>query len=277
MNPRATYYAEAWGCRYRPSGDATRGPETVDYVLKSASDLEKIGPLDGTQGPFAEQLRALSLIADGLGGEAPFIQTVFSPLAVIGRLANGDLAAVRSYMESAPQALHAALRAVTETLARYSAACLEAGASGFFFATQMANTDILTAAEHEQFGVHYDLKVLEFLAGKSQVTMLHVCKENLLFDQVADYPVDVINWADRTSGTTLAEARRMTRTTIAGGLSLERLSNGTEEEEVAEARDAIAQAGRRGFILAPACVVRGPSPDANLAAARRAVGETTLS
>jgi uroporphyrinogen decarboxylase len=35
VNPRATYYAEAWGCRYRPSGDASRGPETVNFVLRS--------------------------------------------------------------------------------------------------------------------------------------------------------------------------------------------------------------------------------------------------
>jgi len=37
------------------------------------------------------------------------------------------------------------------------------------------------------------------------------------------------------------------------------------------ARRAIAEPGRRGFILAPDCVIQGPSPDANLAAARQAV------
>jgi hypothetical protein len=45
---------------------------------------------------------------------------------------------------------------------------------------------------------------------------------------------------------------------------------------VAEARQSIAKAGRVGFILAPDCVVRGPSPDTNLAAARRAVDETII-
>jgi hypothetical protein len=41
-------------------------------------------------------------------------------------------------------------------------------------------------------------------------------------------------------------------------------------------RDAVAQAGRKGFILAPACVIKGPSPDANLMAARKAIEETSV-
>ena len=92
-----------------------------------------------------------------------------------------------------------------------------------------------------------------------------------MFDQVADYPVHVINWAAHTSGTTLADARQLTDHALAGGLSLETLLRGTADDVIAQARAAIAEAGPRGFILAPDCVVRGPSPDANLAAARRAV------
>ena len=43
---------------------------------------------------------------------------------------------------------------------------------------------------------------------------------------------------------------------------------------MAELREAMAQSGRKGFILAPACVIRAGTPAANLAAARRAVEET---
>ena len=65
----------------------------------------------------------------------------------------------------------------------------------------------------------------------------------------------------------------MTDKPLAGGLSLEVLLNGTEEDVQNQVRDAIAQTGPRGFILAPDCVIKGPTPDANLAAARRAVEE----
>jgi uroporphyrinogen-III decarboxylase len=67
----------------------------------------------------------------------------------------------------------------------------------------------------------------------------------------------------------------MTDRPLAGGLSLEVLLNGTEDDIRNQVRDAISQAGPRGFILAPDCVIHGPTPDANLAAARRAVEESS--
>ena len=97
-----------------------------------------------------------------------------------------------------------------------------------------------------------------------------------MFDLVCGYPVDVFNWAAQTSGTSLSDACQMTDRTLAGGLSLNTLLHGSEEDVLAEARGAIKQAGRKGFILAPDCVIQGPSPDANLAAARQAVEETRI-
>ena len=73
---------------------------------------------------------------------------------------------------------------------------------------------------------------------------------------------------------TLAQARQMTSTPLAAGLCLDLLLNGTEDEVIAQVRDAIAQAGPRGFVLAPDCVIKGSTPDANLAAARSAAGES---
>lgn len=269
VNPRATYYAEAWGCIYSPSGDATRGPETVDCILKSAPDLESIRPLDGRQGPFAEQLQALRLIGDGLGGEAPFIQTVFSPLAVIGRLANGDLAAVRGYMEEAPQALDAALRAVAETLARYAASCLEAGASGIFFATvDWATYDNATPEQYDEFARPYDLQVLEAVRD-AEFNVLHVCRQNNMLDRLWDYPVHTFNWASTQRGNlSLGEALEKTDKAVMGGIS-ERttLLEGTPEQVAAEVRGALAQTGGRRHLLAPGCSVGPQAPVSNLRAA----------
>jgi len=58
---------------------------------------------------------------------------------------------------------------------------------------------------------------------------------------------------------------------LSGGLTLDVLLNGTEQEVHDMARRAVAEAGRRGFVLVLYCVIQGHSPDANLAAARRAV------
>jgi uroporphyrinogen decarboxylase len=272
VNPRATYYAEAWGCRYRPSGSATRAPEVVDFVLKSAADLASIKAIDIGQGPFAEQLEALRLIGRGLAGEAPFIQTVFSPLAVVGRLANGDLEAVRRYMREAPQALHSALAAVADSLAAYGRACLEVGASGIFFATVDWGTyDNATAEQYQEFGRPYDLRVLEAVQG-AEMNVLHVCRPRNMFDLLADYPVHAINWAAGEPGNpTLKEGLARSEHAVMGGVSVATVAQGTPDRVASEVRQALSETGGRRFLLAPGCSIPPETPEANLLAAKGAL------
>lgn len=272
VNPRATYYAEAWGCCYQPSGDAARGPETVNFVLKSASDLEKIRPVDAGREPFAQQLEALRLIGRGLDGEAPFMQTVFSPLAVIGRIANSDLEAVRGYMREAPQALHGALGAVADTLAAYGRACLEAGASGIFFATvEWGTYDNTTAEQYLEFGRPYDLRMLEAVQGAA-MNVLHVCRPRNMFDLLADYPVHAINWAVGEAGNPgLKQALDRTQRAVMGGVSVSTVAQGTPDDVAKEVRQALSETAGQRFLLAPSCSIPPETPEANLHAVRSAV------
>jgi uroporphyrinogen decarboxylase len=244
----------------------------VDFVLKSAADLERIKPLDISGGPFAEQLEALRLIGRALGGEAPFIQTVFSPLAVVGRLANSDLEAVHGYMREASQALHGALAAVADTLAAYGRACLEAGASGIFFATvDWATYDNATAEQYREFGRPYDLRVLEAVQG-AEMNVLHVCRPRNMFDLLADYPVHAINWAAGEPGNpTLKEGLARSERAVMGGVSVATVAQGTPDRVAAEARQALSETGGRRFLLAPGCSILPQTPEANLLAVKGAL------
>ena len=267
VNPRATYYAEAWGCRYQPSGDAARGPETVDTVLKSAADLEKIKPVDVGQGPFAEQLEALRLIGRGLGGEAPFIQTVFSPLAVTSRLA-GSHEPIRQYMEEAPQDLEAALAVISETLAAYARACLEAGADGIFFASvEWGSRNYISAEQYSRFGRPFDLRVLEAVRGAS-FNLLHVCRNNNMLTDLLDYPVHAFHWATTGAGNpSLTDILGRTDKAVMGGVTHDSTILSSRPEDVAaEARSAIEATLGRRFLLAPGCSIAPTTPEANLRA-----------
>ena len=266
VNPRATYYAEAWGCRYKPSGDATRGPETVDFVLKSAADLARIKPVDIGQGPFAEQLEALRLIGRELSAEAPFIQTIFSPLAVVGRVANGDREAVRRYMGEAPQALHGALDAIAGTLAAYGKAC------GIFFATvEWGTYDNATAEQYQEFGRPYDLRVLEAVQD-AEMNVLHVCRPRNMFDLLADYPVHAFNWAASEPGNpSLKEALARSERAVMGGVAVTTMAQGTPDGVASEVRQALVETGGRRFLLAPGCSIPPETPEANLRAVRGAL------
>lgn len=268
VNPRATYYTEAWGCRYRPSGDPAQGPEVERWVLHEASDLEKVRPVDVQTGAFGEQLEALRLIHDGLRGEAPFAQTVFSPLSVVGRLANGREAAQR-WMSEAPDALHAALAAVTETLAAYARACLEAGADGIFFATtEWGTRDVCSKEEYDMFGRPYDLRVLEAVQG-APFNVLHVCRPNNMLYDLLDYPVAAVNWAVHAPGNaTLAEVLAKTEKAVMGGIDERHaLLSGSPDEVRAQAQEALRQTGGKRFLLAPGCSISPQTPPENLRAA----------
>lgn len=265
VNPRATYYAEAWGAQFTPSGDPLQGPAVRDYPLKSAADLRPIEPLDPQSGPFGEQLDALHRIAKLLGNETPFIQTVFNPITVIGRLANTNVAQVRQWMQEAPDLLHAALSAVAETLAGYARAALEVGAAGIFFATvEWATRNAVTPEEYTTFARPYDLKVLAAVQA-AEFNVLHVCRENNLLLDLLDYPVHAFNWAE-TSPTNPRFTGVLPRTTkaVLGGLDQQTLCNGRPEEIVAQLEEALRQTEGRRYLVGPGCSIPPNTPEANL-------------
>lgn len=275
LTPSGLYPIQDWGATIRYGRDDGFLPLAVVPVINSAEEWEALPRLDVGKGALRRELETIHHVAAGLDGSAPFMMTIFSPLNIAYKLCGDKLTGERvvDFIRQAPRQLHAGLSVIRDVVIEYASACLAAGASGIFFATQMATHDLLAPDEFAEFGKAYDLPVLESLAGGSRVTMLHVCKQNLMFDLIADYPVDVINWAACSSGVTLGQARQITDRPLAGGLCLDLLLDGTEDDVFDQVRDAIAEAGTRGFILAPDCVIKGPTPDENLATARRAVEE----
>ena len=268
VNPRATYYAEAWGARYRPIPG--RQPELIEPHLRGPEDLARFEPLSLDEGPFAEQLEALTLIARGLAGEAPFIQTVFSPLAVLSRGA-GSTDAVRRCMAEDPAALERALDAIADTLARYAAACLDRGASGIFYATvEWGTRDTITPEEFDRFARPYDLRILAAV-GSAPFNVLHVCRERNLLTHLLDYPVAAFHWASRSPGNpTLAEVHQRTERAVMGGVDHRRTMAAGPEAIAAEAAEARATTGARRFLLAPECAIPPTTPPAHLHALREA-------
>jgi uroporphyrinogen decarboxylase len=273
LTPSGLYPIQDWGATIQFGQDDDFLPLAVQPVIASAKEWATLSRLDVHKGALRRELEMIHHVATGLGDRVPFMMTLFSPLNIAHKLCGDKISGDRLMedLRESPRLVHAGLAVIRDVVVDYAAACLEAGTPGFFFATQMATTDLMTRQEYQEFAIPYDLDVLESFRAKSRITMLHVCKQNLMFDLVADYPVDVINWAAHSSGTSLSDARRLTNKALAAGLSLEVLERGREQEVQAEAWNAMEQAGSRGLILAPDCVIPGPSPDANLAAARRAV------
>jgi uroporphyrinogen decarboxylase len=90
---------------------------------------------------------------------------------------------------------------------------------------------------------------------------------------MADLPAHAINWHDRLTPPTLADARRRRPTgALVGGLAeATTLRRGTVAAIAEEARDAVRQASGVGVIVGPGCVVPLDVADAHLAAVVDAV------
>ncbi len=265
VNPRACYYAEGWGARFGRNDD--RQPDLLEPGISSPEHLPRIRPLDATKGAYSEQLEALRSIAGQLAGEAPFIQTVFTPLAVISRTTGSTKYVQRLMRENAVDLL-GALDAVAETLAAYSRACLEAGAAGIFFATvEWGSGDTISADDYDRFARPFDLRVLDAVQD-APFNVFHVCRDNNHLAHLLDYPVAAFHWAAHSGGNpSLAEIAARTDRAVMGGVSHEStITSGSPADVVKEAERAIIDTGGRRFLLAPGCSIEPTTPERNLRA-----------
>ena len=78
INPRWTFFAEAWGNEYEPPTEQVF-PKLTNMVVNSAGDLSDIRAVDGTSGVFGEHLGALKMLLDDVGEEVDVVYTLFSP------------------------------------------------------------------------------------------------------------------------------------------------------------------------------------------------------
>jgi uroporphyrinogen decarboxylase len=263
------YCVEDWGCRVAYTGAPSGAKQCTEHAVKALGDWSRIKSLDAGAGALGRDLEAVRLIASGVDDAAPVLHTIFSPLTIARKLAGDRLA---DDLRTSPEAVLPALEAITETTARYAAAALAAGAGGLFFATQAASPDVFAADEHARYDAPFVRRILESAHGASPFTLLHAHGKNVYFDQVASLPVHALNWHDRVTPPTLAEGARRFAGAVVGGLSeWATLREGPVDAVAAQVRDAIAQTGGRGLVVAPGCGLPLDVADAHLAAAVAAV------
>jgi uroporphyrinogen decarboxylase len=279
VTPASSFCVQDWGAQDRWEGNQEGTRIYTRQVIHSAADWYELQPLDVEKGALGGQLRCLEqiqhLLNDGAGqrhallGQVPYIQTIFNGLSQAKYLAGRDT--VTAHMRENPAALKAALDVITDTSVRFVEAARKRGIAGIFLAVQHASYSLLSEAEYTEFGLPYDLRLLEAADGL-WLNVLHLHGERVMFDLLSRYPVAVFNWHDRETPPNLKEGQAKVKGAVLGGLrQWETMLRGTPDEVRAEAQDAIARTGGRRFILGTGCVTPITSPWANIRAARLAV------
>jgi uroporphyrinogen decarboxylase len=187
--------------------------------------------------------------------------TIFNPISIAADLVNDDPRFI-SHLREHGDRVHEALRSITETYAAFVRECLARGASGIFFATtDYANDSRIDRGLMNEFGRPYDLRVLAEAAG-APLNTLHVCGPGAYVEDLLDYPVNIISWADRASrNPSIADLRDKTPKTLLAGLAHDGLFlTGPADAMQDEARAALAESGGTRFILGPGCAVPAAAP-----------------
>ena len=265
VGPSSSYSVDDWGVETRWVGHIEGTREYVRRVVEKPDDWEMLLPLEPDEGMLGTQIQALRLIGENVGEAVPFIATIFSPLSQAKHLAGDPV--MLSHMRSHPNALHQGLETITESTLRFIEAAKSAGIAGIFLAVQHARYPLLSRAEFQEFGRAYDLRVLAAV-DDLWCNMVHLHSSEVMFDLVADYPVQFVNWHDRETGISLDEGLEQINGAASGGIDHWTLHAESPDAALAEADDALEQTDGRRLLLGTGCVIMVTTPTRNIRALR---------
>lgn len=269
VTPAASYVAEMYGAQLRDAGNREGTRDHVTRVIQDWHDWSRIEPIEFDNPVLLRECDAIRRIREGVGKDVPVMQTLFSPLSCARSLAGDRL--VQDLREHPGEVMHA-LQHLGTTMERMGHGAIEAGADALFLATQVASRDVLTPVESRAFGQSFNLTLLNELRGHVDFILLHIHGENIYYDHLFKYPVQIVNWHDRKTAPTLKEGKALCRGAVAGGIDeWNVLAAGTPQEIRVQIQDAIRQTDGIGLVVAAGCVIATDTRDENIRAARAAV------
>ncbi|NTU63782.1 MAG: hypothetical protein HGB05_10370 [Chloroflexi bacterium] len=235
------------------------GCQSIELV--QPEDWPRLPKLSPESPSLRAQLKCLLEVVVGVGDEAPVLQTVFSPLAQMKNL-GGERLLIDLRQNTAD--FKVALETITQSTRAFVREIASTGAAGVFYAVQHATSSLLSAAEFAEFGRAYDLRILE-ATRDYWLNVMHVHGDNIYFDAVADYPVQVWNWHDRETGPSLKDGLAKIAGAACGGIARDTVMLCGQPEAVRQqVADAVTQTSGRRYIVGTGCVTMIPTPEVNI-------------
>lgn len=244
--------------------------DTEAGEIGSAADFRSLGEVDLSKTAMAPAIGGVRDLRDMVGDDVMMICTIFGAFATVDKLSGRRGAEVT---QEDPEAVKEGLKWIAANLARFARDVIDAGADGIFLAAQ-ASGGALPGDMYEELMKPADLQICE-AASAGAFNMAHICGNPNGFDVYKDLPVHALNWADRTAGPTISEARAKSDKCLVGGIDHARLFTGefTLDDLKREVREALEQGGKEKYILAAGCSVPNDVPADVLFAIREAALE----
>lgn len=271
--PNGLFSVEDFGCECDfseiPLGGAAR---ITMYAVETAEDWERLTEPDVTRGALARELLSLELLLDKVQGDAPVVATVFSPLTTASKMCGPNL--IR-HLRERPESVKAGLCLIARVTAKFAEEAVKRGCAGIYFANQMATREVLTEDEFQEFGVPYDLMVLNAIRRESWFNILHIHGHDIMHHLLTEYPVQAFNWHIGETAPEIEEYRNLIPgKAIVGGIRRFNITSGNIAEIKRDITEACRQAGS-SIILTPGCVIRYPVESRVLHAVRKEIVQST--
>jgi len=271
VTPASSFSVKDWGVDDEWVGDTEGTRRYTQRVIHDARDWESLPILEATAPHLAGQLTCLRLIRAQLGSDTPLLQTIFSPLAQAKNLAGNDI--LLEHLRNRPSSVLKGLKTIAESTRRFVEAARETGIDGIFYAVQHAQANILSYEEYKLFGLIFDMQALG-PARDLWCNMLHLHGNQVHFELANELPFQIVNWHDRESHPSLAEAQKLFAGAVCGGMRQDTLVYRDQAQVQEEAADAIQQTGGKRFILGTGCVVPVIASHGNILTARESPSPT---
>jgi uroporphyrinogen decarboxylase len=270
VGPASSYSVVDWGVKDEWLGHIEGTRQYTYRPIQQPEDWAKLQPLDPSQGMLATQLESLRLVKEAVGDTVPVLATIFAPLSQARHLADSE--PMLNHMRSQPELFRQGQEAIVESTLRYIEAAKNLGIDGIFYAIQHARYPLLGQEEYEIWGRPYDRQILDE-AQDLWFNMVHLHSTDVMFDLVAQYPAQLLNWHDRETGITLATGLQQFQGAASGGVDHWTLHQESPEQTLAEVQDAINQTNGRRLLLGTGCVVMTTTPLRNIRALRESVDQ----
>ncbi|MFQ5452908.1 MAG: uroporphyrinogen decarboxylase family protein [Candidatus Zixiibacteriota bacterium] len=272
INPRADYHVEDWGLKQEWSHDEFNKHIKSNFPVTKVDDWKNIEPLKLSSPVLDEHLRAVSIIRKNSDKDLPLLMTVFTPLAIAGRLVDDDNL-LADHIHNYPDKVLPALEAITQTYESFVTELRNAGADGLFYATtQWASSNLISWAEYEKFGIPFDRRAID-AAGSDALNIFHICSSNNFLKELVDldYPAQIYNW-DNCEPTNLPLDKSfdiLKNKTVAGGVDQHGWLLHSSPDEIRNKIDEIKENNDPArLIISPGCSIPPEVSMENLQAIR---------
>jgi uroporphyrinogen decarboxylase len=246
-----------------------------EQPVRSPADWATWTPMSISRSYMQKQVDLVKAVVDRVGGEVPVLATIHGTFICAFHASKRPEETIfghnlaTEHLRHTPESMVPALAAVSDTLIALSIACLEAGADGIYYGAQGGEAHRFDEATFNTYVKPFDLKVLEAIRDKTDMVVLHVCKDKTRMPLYSDYPVDAVNWAIHEGDYDLEAGRKLFDVALLGGLDDRSgvMVDGSPDEIGAEVRRIVSGVGKRSFILGSDCTLPTDIPLGNVRAA----------